>query len=577
MTTSAMAAPYAAYVMDARTGETLYSENADTRLHPASLTKMMTLYLAFQAIEHGQITLDTPVTITSKAAGQAPSKLGLRSGQRIALRYLIRAAAIKSANDAAMAIGEAIGGDEDGFAAMMNATARQIGMKNTTFKNPNGLTREGHLSTAHDMSILGRHLFYDYPQYYNIFSRRSADAGIAPVYSTNAKFLNAYKGADGIKTGYTSAAGFNLTASAQRGNVRIIATILGGQSTAWRNSKMADLLDMGFARAPKSAPVQKPSEPAFVAKVDDGLPISPTGAGKTIRLQVAVEKSLRPIARPGNLNAAPPEMLVAMSDGIDAALAAVQPAAAEAAVAPDAAIAEMGDEEAEALGEAPVAVAGVADLRPEARPADLMPDPAPPAAELAALVPDAATPAPMPAEVRAEIAALDQVQEATETVAAAPVADPAPAPATGTAVALFQSTAPQPETLELAETIGTEPAAPGVEPPPSRPGMIMLVSSQDGAGDIAGAPELEVVSRASTSGGRHYGITIGHYASRYNAERALLQTALTESATLGESLRKVVPNKGGYDANFVGLSDEMAAAACRRFEARGRECTVVGP
>ncbi|MGC1486626.1 MAG: D-alanyl-D-alanine carboxypeptidase family protein, partial [Albidovulum sp.] len=214
----AIAAPYADFVIDARTGQVLHQKNADTRLHPASLTKMMTLYIAFEAIEHGEISLDTMVTISKYAASQPPSRLGLKAGQRIALRYLIRAAAIKSANDAAAAIGDAIEGDRAGFAKRMNRTAKMLGMTKTTFHNANGLTAKGHLSTARDMTTLGRRVFYDYPQYYNLFSRRTANAGMATVNSTNRRFLGAYEGADGIKTGYTNAAGFNLVASAKRGN-----------------------------------------------------------------------------------------------------------------------------------------------------------------------------------------------------------------------------------------------------------------------------------------------------------------------------------------------------------------------
>src|SRR5690606_3646989 len=130
------------------------------------------------------------------------------------------------------------------------ATARALGMRNSQFRNAHGLTQEGHYSTAQDMSLLGRRLFYDFPQYYNIFSRRSADAGIAQVASTNKRFLDDYNGADGIKTGYTRAAGFNLTASAQRGNKRLIATVFGGTSTAQRNQVMSQLLDAGFNRVP---------------------------------------------------------------------------------------------------------------------------------------------------------------------------------------------------------------------------------------------------------------------------------------------------------------------------------------
>jgi len=319
----ALAAPFAAMVIDARTGEVLYSENADTRLHPASLTKMMTLYIAFEAIERGEISLDSKVTVSRHAAAEPPSKLGLKPGQQIALRYLIRAAAIKSANDAATAIGEAISGSEEEFARRMNRTAAALGMKNSSFRNANGLTRDGHLSSARDMTILGRRLFYDFPQYYNIFSRRSADAGIAQVASTNRRFLDAYEGADGIKTGYTNAAGFNLTASAQRGNKRIIATVMGGKSTAWRNEKMAQLLDVGFGKAPNKATVQKPPAPAYAQQlVADALPEDAGGAGKTLRVNGAVARSLRPKGRPGADPVAPPaEVLVAMQSNIDAVLA----------------------------------------------------------------------------------------------------------------------------------------------------------------------------------------------------------------------------------------------------------------
>ena len=211
---SVAAAPYAAYVVDARTGEVLHARNADTRLHPASLTKMMTLYIAFEAIEKGEISLDTMVTISKHAASEPPSKLGLKSGQKIAMRYLVRAAAVKSANDAATAIGEALSGSEARFARRMTRTAKALGMSRTTFKNAHVLTEKGHMSTAHDMTILGRHVLYDYPQYYNLFSRRTTDAGIREVANTNRRLLASYKGADGIKTGYTRAAGSNLVASA---------------------------------------------------------------------------------------------------------------------------------------------------------------------------------------------------------------------------------------------------------------------------------------------------------------------------------------------------------------------------
>ena len=237
---SVAAAPYAAFVIDARNGKVLHAQNADTRLHPASLTKMMTLYIAFEAVQNGELTMDTLITVSRKAAGEEPSKLGLRPGQQIKLRYLVRAAAVKSANDAATAIAEGIEGSEAAFARRMNRTAKAMGMTRTTFKNAHGLTESGHLSTARDMTILGQHVIYDYPQYYNLFSRKTADAGVRKVRHTNSRLLSSYRGADGIKTGYTRAAGFNLVASAERGSERVIATVFGGRSTASRNARVVN-------------------------------------------------------------------------------------------------------------------------------------------------------------------------------------------------------------------------------------------------------------------------------------------------------------------------------------------------
>ncbi|MEM1350754.1 MAG: D-alanyl-D-alanine carboxypeptidase family protein [Pseudomonadota bacterium] len=322
---SAAAAPYAAYVMDARTGKVLHSRNADTRLHPASLTKMMTLYIAFQAVESGEISLDTKVKISKFAASEPPSKLGLRPGQRIAFRYLIRAAAIKSANDAATAIGEALEGSEAAFARRMNRTAKALGMSRTTFKNAHGLTESGHLSTARDMSILGRHVLYDYPEYYNLFSRRSTHAGIKNVANTNRRLLANYRGADGIKTGYTRAAGFNLVASAERGQERIIATVFGGTSTTARNARVAQLLDMGFKRAPSRARISKPAKPSYLATRGSG---GRSGAVMTASLRPAA----RPAAAAASLAAVNASDIVAAVAAANATPAAPPPAAAASTV-----------------------------------------------------------------------------------------------------------------------------------------------------------------------------------------------------------------------------------------------------
>ena len=486
----AMATPFAAYLMDARTGETLYAVNADTPLPPASLTKMMTLYITFQEIEAGHLTLDTMITVSQNAANQAPSRLGLKAGQKIALRYLIRAAAVKSANDAAAAIGDALAGSPQKWGERMTATARQLGMTHSTFKNANGLPAAGHLSTAHDMSILGRHLFYDFPQYYNIFSRRTTDAGLAQVANTNRKFLDSYEGADGIKTGYTDAAGFNLTASAERNGVRLIGTIFGGNSTAGRNQKMAELLDKGFLKAKPGVGTVAPTAPAFapqadsalVAQTDEALPEVPGGAGKTLRVNLALATSPRPTTRPAA------QTVVAdagMKNAINGAVAA-------AAAAP-----------------------------------------------------------PPPDTLQAQAAALGAVDNGSVVALAA------------STVTVTASAPAQPLQL-AAETIR----------PPQRKAPIYT----DATAQMAALPaQPEVVTRVSTSGGEHWGINIGHYANRSEAERLLLKTQLVENATLGDGLRKVVERAGGYDAVVVGLNRDNADLACRRLQSRAMLCFTMGP
>ncbi|MEM7506132.1 MAG: D-alanyl-D-alanine carboxypeptidase family protein [Pseudomonadota bacterium] len=251
------AAPYAAIVMDMRDGRVMHARSADRKQHPASLTKMMTLYLAFEAVSNGQLSLNTKVRVSRKAARMTGSRLRLKAGERVTIRDLIRATAIKSANDAALALAEAIAGSEKRFAQLMTAKARQLGMASTTYKNPHGLTRSGHLTTARDQARLARHLFYDFPQYYNVFGRKSERAAGRRIYTTN-RLLGSYRGIEGMKTGYTRAAGYNLVATASRGSKRVIAVVMGGKSSRWRNARVAELLNMGFKRAHTRVATRKP-------------------------------------------------------------------------------------------------------------------------------------------------------------------------------------------------------------------------------------------------------------------------------------------------------------------------------
>lgn len=311
----ASAAQYGAIVLDMRDGSVLHESNADLVQSPASLTKMMTLYLTFEAIKNGQISVDQSVRVSSHAASQPPSKLYLKAGQRVTIRSLIRAAAIKSANDAAVALAEAIAGSERAFAVQMTAKARQLGMSRTTFKNANGLTARGHLSTPRDMALLGRHLFFDFPQYYNIFSRKSDRAAGKQIWTTN-RLLSSYPGADGIKTGFTNAAGYNLVASAHRGDKRIVAAIFGGRSSRSRNAQMVKLLDKGFARAdtrvamvrPRAVrtlvaeapvPEPRPGAPESGFEALAGILTSEAQAAVVADSRFAPERAFAPPARPG--------------------------------------------------------------------------------------------------------------------------------------------------------------------------------------------------------------------------------------------------------------------------------------
>jgi len=244
--TTIFAAPYAAIVINAETGEVLHEENADTRLHPAGLTKLMTLYVAFDAIESGLVGLDETIRISKKAEVEPPVKLGLRSGQRIKLRYLLRAAAVQGANDASTALAEGVDGSEAAFARRMNGYSKELGLTRSTWKNAHGLTEKGHLSTARDIADLFISIERDFPDYFNLFSRIRTHAGLREVASSSRRILGNLRGTIGAKHGYTRAAGFNCAAMIQRGDKSIVVVVLGGRSTATRNKQIAKLADDAF-------------------------------------------------------------------------------------------------------------------------------------------------------------------------------------------------------------------------------------------------------------------------------------------------------------------------------------------
>lgn len=258
-------ARYAAIIVDADTGRVLYERNADTRNYPASLTKMMTLYMLFEAMDQGKATLNTRMPVSRRAAGQPPTKLGLKAGESIRVETAIKALVTKSANDVATVVGEFLGGTESRFAQMMTKRARRLGMTRTTFRNASGLPNKGQLSTARDMAALSIALRRDFPQYYHYFSTEAFQFRGRTVRTHN-KVLLHYAGADGLKTGYTRASGFNLAASVVRPGASLVGVVFGGKTSKWRDRHMMSLLDKGYREVQKlaslPAPLRKPIPPS---------------------------------------------------------------------------------------------------------------------------------------------------------------------------------------------------------------------------------------------------------------------------------------------------------------------------
>jgi D-alanyl-D-alanine carboxypeptidase len=256
----------AALLMDGDTGEILMATNADELRYPASLTKMMTLYMAFEALDQRRLTLNQPLSVSAYAASMSPSKLGLRPDGAIRAEEAILGLVTRSANDAAVVLAEAMGGTEANFARAMTQRARRLGMSRTTFMNASGLPDTEQTTTARDMAILGRALIRDHQKYYPYFSTRSFNYRGAIIPNHN-RMLSNYEGVDGIKTGFIRASGFNLVASAKRDGRRLIGVVMGGQSPGGRDAQMARMFDAGFGvsrneAVASAAPRSKPQQPA---------------------------------------------------------------------------------------------------------------------------------------------------------------------------------------------------------------------------------------------------------------------------------------------------------------------------
>jgi len=290
----ALARPVAASIMvDAATGEVISSSNADVPTYPASLTKMMTLYLLFDALKHGQIKLSDSIVFSEHAASQDATNLAVSAGDSIRVETAILAIVVRSANDAATAVGERLGGNEWTFAQKMTQQARALGMSNTVFRNANGLPNPDQHTTARDMAILGVALLRDFPEYYHYFASESFTyQGVQ--YAGHNHILDKFDGADGIKTGYIRASGFNLVSSAERNGRRLVGVIMGGETPYVRDRNMVAMLNKGFATKagsgttmlalgaakPAVTPAAAPAQIAAIAPAVTTAAIAPIAASQ---------------------------------------------------------------------------------------------------------------------------------------------------------------------------------------------------------------------------------------------------------------------------------------------------------
>jgi D-alanyl-D-alanine carboxypeptidase len=528
--------PFAAIVIDANAGRTLEEKNADSLRHPASLTKIMTLYLLFEQLEAGKIKLSTMMPVSEHAAGQSPTKLGLKPGSSLEVEDAIRGLVTRSANDAAVVIAETLGGDEETFARMMTAKAHALGMSRTTYMNASGLPDDDQVTTARDQALLGRAIQERFPRYYRYFSTSSFTWRGEEIRNHN-HLLGRVEGVDGIKTGYTHDSGFNLVTSVRRGDRHVVAVVLGGSSAGARDAKMRDLIEEHVAEASTRhtatmiaeaaeaapapapsrsirpaqaapAPARAPASPGFALSSASSVPVTPSAAatvqgpamikhaatGSTDPIKPIAVKTVKVKLAPTHTAAlAPAAAMIPVDDTGAPAPATVATVAAPALVAP-------------APAPTPVAVA---------------PAPAPP--------PAPANAAPVQPDVRA---AVIQAIPAPQAEPARPVPQPA--------VAAF---APAPELV--APAAKSEPAAPA----------------------------------RSTKVRTGWIVQVGAFASESEAKQHLDEALSKAKKLLGHADPFTEPvtkdDKTYYRARFSGLERDQAEATCRQLRRSDIACMTV--
>jgi D-alanyl-D-alanine carboxypeptidase len=633
------AAPYADIVVDANSGAVLHATNPDARRHPASLTKIMTLYLLFEQLEAGKLKLDSALRVSAEASGQTPTKLGLKPGTTLAVEDAIKGMVTRSANDAAVVVAEAIAGSESDFAKLMTRKAQALGMKGTVYKNASGLPDDNQITTARDQSILGRAIQERFPRYYKYFSIRSFTFRGQSIANHN-RLLGKVEGVDGIKTGYINASGFNLVTSVHRGNRYLVAVVIGGGSGASRDSRMRELINEKIVQAStkRTAPMVAEGTPAnsepIVAAKAEPKPVpmvvakaepkpEPMAAAKTEpkpEPKVAEKAEQKPepkaeakaeprfavasaVSLPARLNgaAAPAEparseppaaamltqarVVVGSTDPIQPVLVktlTVRAGTKTASLVP-LQVASPSAESQPAQAAAP-APAAVASGKPDAEVVAAAPTPAP----VTAAKSESTTLSPAPVAPKPEAAA------PPPPVAAAEPAAPSPAPAAKSEAAPSNPAAaarPEPTTPPLPAPAATkaEPATspfiplPSARPEPAASRVASAAASAPSAPAVKPASPAQTAKAATpTAKPQHrpgWMIQVGAYPAEQAAKQRLsaVQSKAAKMLTGAEAFTETI-DKGGttyYRARFAGLDKDAAEAACKYLKKNDVECVTI--
>jgi D-alanyl-D-alanine carboxypeptidase len=595
--------PTSSIVVDANTGAVLHASNAEALRHPASLTKIMTLYLLFERLEAGKIKLDTPLKISSHAADQSPTKLGVKPGQTLAVEDAIKAVVTKSANDAAVAIAENLGGDEDEFAKMMTAKAHALGMSRTTYVNASGLPNDDQITTAQDQALLGRAIQERFPRYYRYFSTEQF------VYHGHAMrnhnhLLGVVGGVDGIKTGYTHASGFNLVTSVHRDGRYIVAVVLGGRSAAERDAHMRELINSHIREASL-----RHTAPAI------GERMEARAEPRTPSSERSEQREPKPVAAAkASLSSRADQAPAGKTSGRTATGDPIQPLLVKTITYRTAPV------QAAPLAPMPALVAAAPLTRSPAMPLPTLPA-APPSAPAAAPPTPAAAPAPPPTAAPATTAAQTSVAPAAEATAATTavrtVATPAVETATTVVVASTEpaviapsakmqtpgrsviaksdsarseaprseaarpeaakSEAAKPEVakLEVAKLETAKPEPAKSEPAKSEPAKSEPAKPVAARTEIA-KPEPGVAQIRARGG---WVIQIGAFEAEEEAKQHLSEARLKIPRILASAdpftERVQKGDKALYRARFAGFDKANAEAACKQLKRSDIACLTV--